>query len=253
MKKPLIFITNDDGVRAKGIAELIEIARPFGELLVIAPDGLRSGNSNALTMEVPVIYKLLRQEPGLTIYECTGTPTDCAKLAFYIGDRQPDFIFSGINHGSNAAINVIYSGTMGAVFEGCVRGVPSVGFSLCDHKDDADFSLCKPIFEQIIQRVLRDGLPHSVCLNVNAPTGQPRGVRVCRQADGYWEEEFALGKSPAGKDYGWMTGYFVNREPEKQDTDISAIDAGFVSVVPTCVDMTAHAVLRQMSDYEAIG
>ncbi len=250
--KPLIFITNDDGVRAKGIAELIEMARPFGDVLVIAPNSVRSGNSNALTMEVPVIYKLLRQEPGLTIYECTGTPTDCAKLAFYISDRQPDFLFSGINHGSNTAINVIYSGTMGAVFEGCVRGVPSVGFSLCDYKEDADFSFCKPIFAQIAAKVMRDGLPHNVCLNVNAPIGQPKGVRVCRQADGYWDEEFALGQSPAGKNYGWMTGYFVDREPEKTDTDMRAINEGYISIVPTCVDMTAHAALQQLSDYEAI-
>lgn len=252
MKKPLIFITNDDGVRAQGIAELIEVARPLGDVLVIAPDGQRSGNSNAITMEIPIVYKLLRQEPGLTVYECTGTPTDCAKLAFYIGERQPDFIFSGINHGSNTAINVIYSGTMGAVFEGCVRGVPSVGFSLCDHKERADFSYCKPIFGQIAEKVLREGLPQGVCLNVNAPIGRLNGVRVCRQADGFWDEEFVLGQSPFGKDYGWMTGFFSNREPEKQDTDICAIESGFVSVVPTRVDMTAHEVLRQLSDYESI-
>lgn len=253
MEKPLIFITNDDGYRSRGIAELIEMLRPMGELLVIAPDSTRSGYSNAITMEVPVIYSLVHQEEGLTIYKCTGSPTDCAKLAFYITDRQPDFLFSGINHGSNAAINVIYSGTMGAVFEGCVRDIPSVGFSLCNQSADADFSQCRPFFEKIARKVIENGLPHNVCLNVNAPMGQPLGVRVCRQADGYWEEEFKLGTSPAGKTYGWMTGYFVNREPEKRDTDIYAIDNGYISIVPTSVDMTAHDVLLSMcSDYEAI-
>ncbi len=252
MNKPLIFITNDDGIRAKGIGQLIEMLRPLGDLLVIAPDGPRSGNSNALSMENPVVYTLQRQEPGLTIYSCSGTPTDCAKLAFYIGDHHPDFFFSGINHGPNTAINVIYSGTMGAVFEGCVRRVPSVGFSLCDHHADADFSACLPLFEQIARKVMAEGLPQGVCLNVNAPRGALNGVRICRQADGYWDEEFAFGVSPMGKHYGWTTGYFVCREPSAPDTDISAIGSGFVSVVPTCVDMTAHDTLSTFADYEAI-
>ncbi len=252
MKKPLIFITNDDGLQAKGIAELIELVRPLGEVLVIAPNGPRSANSNALTMEVPVAYKLVRQEENLTIYECSGTPTDCAKLAFYITDRFPDYIFSGINHGPNTSINVIYSGTMGAVFEGCVRQIPSVGFSLCDHVADADFTLCKPIFEKIIRKVMAEGLPQGVCLNVNAPIGEVKGVRVCRQADGYWDEEFEFGVSPFGKRYGWMTGYYVSREENPSDTDIQAVDESFVSIVPTRVDMTDYAAIKTLESYAEI-
>ena len=191
MKDKLILITNDDGVNAKGISELVGIARKYGKVLVVAPDGARSGQSNAITMTEPLYKTKLLEEDGLTIYKCSGTPTDCVKMALNnILDKKPDFIFSGINHGSNSSVNVIYSGTMGAVLEGCSQGITSVGFSLCDHSKDADFSLFLPFVESIIAKVSTQDLPQGVCLNVNAPIGEIKGVRVCMQSKGQWIEEF---------------------------------------------------------------
>ena len=158
-------------------------------------------------------------------------------------DRKPDLLFSGINHGSNSGINVIYSGTMGAVFEGCVNEIPSVGFSICDHAKDADFSKAKVYFEQIARKVMMEGLPAGVCLNVNAPMGDIKGVRLSQQTKGYWTEEFENRTSPHGQDYYWLTGYFLNQEPDNELTDEWALSHGYVAIVPTRVDMT---------DYEAI-
>ena len=163
MKDKLILITNDDGVNAKGISELVGIARKYGKVVVVAPDGARSGQSNAITMTEPLYKTKLLEEDGLTIYKCSGTPTDCVKMALNnILDKKPDFIFSGINHGSNSSVNVIYSGTMGAVLEGCSQGITSVGFSLCDHSKDADFSLFLPFVESIIAKVSTQDLPQGV-------------------------------------------------------------------------------------------
>lgn len=251
--KPLILITNDDGVQSKGIQELIDMACTLGNVVVMAPDGPRSAQSNALTMAVPVYYQLERKEPGLEIYKCSGTPTDCVKLALNnLLDRKPDLIFSGINHGSNSGINVIYSGTMGAVFEGCVNGIPSVGFSLCDHAKDADFSKAKIYFEQIARKVMMEGLPSGVCLNVNAPKGDINGIRVTQQTKGYWTEEFENRTSPHGQDYYWLTGYFFNQEPDNQLTDEWALSQGYVAIVPTRIDMTDYDAIQLLKDYEEI-
>ncbi|HQB68782.1 MAG TPA: 5'/3'-nucleotidase SurE [Paludibacteraceae bacterium] len=251
--KPLILITNDDGVQSKGIQELIDMACTLGNVVVMAPDGPRSAQSNALTMAVPVYYQLERKEPGLEIYKCSGTPTDCVKLALNnLLDRKPDLIFSGINHGSNSGINVIYSGTMGAVFEGCVNGIPSVGFSLCDHAKDADFSKAKIYFEQIAHKVMMEGLPSGVCLNVNAPKGDINGIRVTQQTKGYWTEEFENRTSPHGQDYYWLTGYFFNQEPDNQLTDEWALSQDYVAIVPTRIDMTDYDAIQLLKDYEEI-
>ena len=251
--KPLILITNDDGVLSKGISELIDMACTLGNVVVMAPDGPRSAQSNALTMAVPVYYQLERKEPGLEIYKCSGTPTDCVKLALNnVLDRKPDLIFSGINHGSNSGINVIYSGTMGAVFEGCVNEIPSVGFSICDHAKDADFSKAKVYFEQIARKVMMEGLPAGVCLNVNAPMGDIKGVRLTQQTKGYWTEEFENRTSPHGQDYYWLTGYFLNQEPDNEQTDEWALSQGYVSIVPTRVDMTDYEAIKLLKSYEEI-
>ena len=251
--KPLILITNDDGILSKGISELIDMACTLGNVVVMAPDGPRSAQSNALTMAVPIYYQLERKEPGLEIYKCSGTPTDCVKLALNnVLDRKPDLIFSGINHGSNSGINVIYSGTMGAVFEGCVNEIPSVGFSICDHAKDADFSKAKVYFEQIARKVMMEGLPAGVCLNVNAPMGDIKGVRLSQQTKGYWTEEFENRTSPHGQDYYWLTGYFLNQEPDNEQTDEWALSQGYVSIVPTRVDMTDYEAIKLLKSYEEI-
>ncbi|MDD3479058.1 MAG: 5'/3'-nucleotidase SurE [Paludibacteraceae bacterium] len=251
--KPLILITNDDGILSKGISELIDMACTLGNVVVMAPDGPRSAQSNALTMAVPVYYQLERKEPGLEIYKCSGTPTDCVKLALNnVLDRKPDLLFSGINHGSNSGINVIYSGTMGAVFEGCVNEIPSVGFSICDHAKDADFSKAKVYFEQIARKVMMEGLPAGVCLNVNAPMGEIKGVRLSQQTKGYWTEEFENRTSPHGQDYYWLTGYFLNQEPDNEQTDEWALSQGYVSIVPTRVDMTDYEAIKLLKSYEEI-
>lgn len=244
MKDKLILITNDDGVNAKGISELVGIARKYGKVVVVAPDGARSGQSNAITMTEPLYKTKLLEEDGLSIYKCSGTPTDCVKMALNnILDKKPDFIFSGINHGSNSSVNVIYSGTMGAVLEGCSQGITSVGFSLCDHSKDADFSLFLPFVESIIAKVSTQDLPQGVCLNVNAPIGEIKGVRVCMQSKGQWIEEFDKRVNPNGQIYYWMTGVFENAEPENTGTDEWALNNGFVSVVPTTCNLTHYESL----------
>ncbi len=255
MKDKLILITNDDGVNAKGISELVGIARKYGKVVVVAPDGARSGQSNAITMTEPLYKTKLLEEDGLSIYKCSGTPTDCVKMALNnILDKKPDFIFSGINHGSNSSVNVIYSGTMGAVLEGCSQGITSVGFSLCDHSKDADFSLFLPFVESIIAKVSTQDLPQGVCLNVNAPIGEIKGVRVCMQSKGQWIEEFDKRVNPNGQIYYWMTGVFENAEPENTGTDEWALNNGFVSVVPTTCDLTHYESLAWLKKigYEQI-
>ena len=240
-KRPLILITNDDGDDAKGIRVLTKLMMQLGDVVVVAPDGPRSGQSNALTVYKPIRYKKLEEREGLARYSSNGTPTDCVKLAFNeVLDRKPDLLVSGINHGSNAAINVIYSGTMGATLEGCECSVPSIGFSLCNFLPDADFSEFEPYILKIARHVLENGLPEGVCLNVNAPESNIKGIKVARQCKGYWSQEFAPAVDPRGKNYYWLTGYFVNHEPDSEDTDEWALENGYISVVPTKIDLTAH-------------
>ncbi len=249
--KPLILISNDDGYEAKGINELITFLRPLGEIIVMAPDSARSGMSCAITADRPVKYSLVRKEEGLAIYKCTGTPADCIKLAaFDVLNRQPDVIVGGINHGDNSAVNVHYSGTMGVVIEGCLRGVPSIGFSLCDHDPDADFSPLKEPICRITSKVLQSGLPTGVCLNVNFPKRKEfAGIRICRQTIGKWENEWEKRQRPHGGDYFWLTGDFVNHEPENEDTDQWALSHGYVSITPTRVDVTSYETMEQLKEW----
>ena len=248
--RPYILVTNDDGVNAPGILVLTRLMKQLGDVLVVAPDGPRSGQSSAITFNVPINCRLIEKEEGLTRYACSGTPTDCVKLAFdELAERQPDLVVAGINHGSNAAINVIYSGTMGATLEGCEHGVPSIGFSLCDHAADADFSDFESYVLKIATETLKNGLPKNVCLNVNAPTGKLKGVRIARQCDGQWMKEFEKRTDPHGRDYFWLTGYFKNFEPDAEDTDEWALANGYVSVVPTSLDMTAHEVVEDVKGW----
>ena len=245
MSKPLILITNDDGHDAPGIQVLTQLMMQLGDVVVVAPDGARSAQSNALTVTHPIRFKKLEEKEGLIRYSCTGTPTDCVKLALNeIVDRRPELIVAGINHGSNSAINVIYSGTMGAVLEGCENGILSIGFSVCDHSLDADFSIFESYVLKITRAALLNGLPHATCLNVNAPVGDIKGIRVARQCDGRWTKEYAKRTDPRGGSYFWLTGNFENHEPRAEDTDEWALDHGFISIVPTKIDLTAYETME---------
>ncbi len=248
--KPLILVTNDDGVNAKGISALIESLHGLGQILVMAPDSARSGQSSAITPNTPLRFSKVREDDDLEIYQCNGTPVDCVKLAFnQLLERKPDLIVSGINHGSNSAVSIHYSGTMGAVIEGCIAGIPSIGFSLCSFRSDADFSVSQIYTRRIAQDVLANGIPNGICLNVNVPdTEQVHGVRVCRQTDAVWQEEYVKRTDPSGREYFWLTGNMHNREPEAEDTCEWALNNHYVSVVPCKVDLTAHHYIDQLKN-----
>jgi 5'-nucleotidase len=245
--RPYILITNDDGDTSKGIEVLTRIMMQIGDVVVVAPDGPRSGQSNALTVTHPIRFKKLEEKEGLIRYSCTGTPTDCVKLALNeIVEHRPDLVVAGINHGSNSAINVIYSGTMGAVLEGCENGINSIGFSINNHSHDADFTFFEPFILKIATEVLKNGLPDGTCLNVNAPIGEIAGMKVARQCKGRWTKEFAKRADPQGRTYFWLTGYFENHEPDATDTDEWVISQGYISVVPTKIDMTDYEILDSL-------
>lgn len=251
--KPLILISNDDGISAKGINELIRFLRPLGELVVMAPDSPRSGNSSALSVISPVHYSLVKREPGLTVYKCTGTPTDCVKLARNtVLDREPDIVVGGINHGDNSATNVHYSGTMGVAYEGCLNGIPSVGFSLCSHDADADFEPARESIQEIVRMILKNGLPSLVCLNVNFPDMKNyNGIKVCRQAKGRWTKEWEC--CPRGNDanYFWLSGAFTESDPDDEGTDQWALRHGYVAITPTNADVTAYGFMDELTSWLA--
>lgn len=246
--RPLIFISNDDGVHAKGLNELVAWVKDMADVVVMAPDGPRSGSAAAITSIVPVTYKKVSEEPGVSIYSCSGTPVDCVKLAFEtVLPRCPDLVLSGINHGDNASVNVHYSGTMGVVFEGCLKGIPSIGFSLADACADADFTALQPCIRTLVSQILAEGLPQGVCLNVNFPAGKNlRGLRVCRMGWGCWNCEWKSAAHPAGKPAYWLTGQYENLEPDAMDTDVWALSQGYASVVPIRLDVTAYDCLENM-------
>ena len=249
--KPLILLSNDDGYQAKGINELIKALRDEADLVVVAPDGPRSGASGAITSSVPVHYEMVSKEDGLVVYKCSGTPVDSTKLALHtIVGRTPDMIIGGINHGDNSSVNVHYSGTMGVVIEGCLKGIPSIGFSLCNHAADADFSFALPYVKSIVKTTLANGLPYGTCLNVNFPdTKELKGIRICRQTDGVWINEFAECNHPRHNGYYWLTGSYKNYEPNVEDTDHWALDHGYVAITPTKIDVTSYEFMEKMKSW----
>ena len=262
IKRPLLLISNDDGYQAKGIRTLVEMLADYGDIVVCAPDDARSGYSCAFSATTPLRLQLRERRPGVEIWSCNGTPVDCVKIALAeIVDRQPDMVIGGINHGDNASVNTHYSGTMGVTLEGCMKYIPSVAFSLCDHRDDADFSPLRPLIRTITQRVLSEGLPLGVCLNVNFPlietsqtsdtssTSPYKGVRVCRMAKGTWGNEVVRCHHPRGYDYWWMVGQYTNDEPEADDTDNWALTHGYVAITPTQIDVTAYSAISQLSEW----
>jgi 5'-nucleotidase len=252
MSEKTIFVTNDDGVNARGLAAMLEQLRPLGHVIVVAPETAQSGMSHAITMGNPLYLREVRHEEGLDVYACSGTPVDCVKMAldYLLVGQRIDLVCSGINHGSNAAINVLYSGTMGAAIEGSFYDVPSIGFSLDDHSLDADFDASAIYVRQIATAILNAQPTLPLCLNVNVPVGRPeeiRGVKVCRQAAGSWREKFYCRQDPQGRNYFWLTGEFHNAEPEATDTDQWALTHGYVSVVPIQVDLTNHQQVASLS------
>lgn len=249
MKRPLILISNDDSLIARGLNELVRCASALGDVVVVAPAQPRSGASCAITASDPVRLKLINRTPGLQVYSCTGTPVDCIKIGKQaVLERKPDLILGGINHGDNSGINVHYSGTMGIVLEGCLCGIPSIGFSIDDHSPAADFSHCETAIKDIIRKVLADGLPKGVCLNVNFPAAGPlKGVRVCKQAMGRWTEEWNERTHPKGGNYYWLTGNLTVDEPGDTAYDYQAMHEGYAAITPIKVDLTAYEQLDNLA------
>ena len=252
-REKLIFLTNDDSYRSKGFAAAIEIARKFGRVIAIAPDAPQSGMSQAITIYNPLYLRKVREEEGVLVYSLSGTPVDCVKMAFdhLFKDEKVDLVISGINHGSNAAVNVLDSGTMGAAIEAAFYNIPSIGLSLTDHDLDADFEGAVKYGTQIVEAVLTKTPPQPLCLNVNVPnvpSAEIKGIRLSRQTRGYWHEEFYKRTDPHGRDYFWLTGAFSNAEPNAEDTDEWALANGYVSVVPVQVDLTAYNQMEQLKN-----
>jgi len=246
----LILLTNDDGLYAAGLRTLLEVMEEFGKVVLISTLESQSGMSQALTVKTPLRIKILEENEKHRIYTCNGTPTDSIKIAInQLLERRPDFVASGINHGSNSSVSVLYSGTMAAALEGCLYGISSVGFSLNSFLPTADFSVCRKYIRLVMKNLAKEPLPYGVCLNVNIPAvkkNEIRGIMVCRQSKGNWKEEFEKRKDPMGKTYYWLTGIFQNHEPESLDTDEWALANNFVSLVPVTVDMTAHWYLDEL-------
>lgn len=250
--KPLILVTNDDGYSAPGIRALINAMKDLGELVIVAPDRPQSGMGHAITVSSTLHINKIVVE-GLQGYSCSGTPVDCVKIAVNkILDRKPDLIVSGINHGSNSSINVIYSGTMSAAVEGAIENIPAIGFSLCSHSIDADFKASAEVAKEISARILEKGMPANSCLNVNIPAVESNllaGIKVCRQARAVWEEEFDERIDPQGNTYYWLTGKFINHDMG-EDTDEWALKHNYVSVVPVESDFTDYASMEHFKDLE---
>lgn len=243
--KPLILVSNDDGIDAKGVYALVDRLIQFGDVVVVCPNLPRSGQSMALTVNSPLRVTHVEDYKSAKMYKTNGTPVDCVKLAMHnVLDRLPSLVVAGINHGSNASINVVYSGTMGATFEGCAYGLPSIGFSLTDHSPNADFEPCFPFIDAIVKGVLEKGLPKGVCLNVNIPNSAvpPTEMRLTKSCKGNWTDEYKEYVDPNGGKFYWLTGKFVNEEPDNPDTDEWCLAHGIVSVVPVMLDRTAPDV-----------
>ena len=253
MEIPLILITNDDGIHAPGLRKLIEIAREFGDVAVVAPDKPQSGMSHAITVSSPLRLFKIDEGDGYVEYSCNGTPVDSIKLGeqVVLGDK-PTLVLSGINHGSNASVNIIYSGTMAAVIEATIDGIPAIGFSLNDYSRNADFNAVDDYVRTIIRNVLDNGLPAGTCLNVNLPAvpkKEIKGIKVCRQASGRWAEVFDERLDPHNRRYFWLTGVFEDGDTSP-DTDSWALANNYVAVVPVHYDLTAHKAIEEIKEWK---
>ena len=254
--RPLFLITNDDGYGANGIRTLIRVASEFGDVIVMAPERNSSGLAHSFTGSRPLRVQTISEIDGCKIYTCDGTPVDCVKISEeYFCPRRPDLVLSGINHGSNSSINVLYSGTMGAVIEAAVSGMTAIGFSLLDHSENADFEPSVPYVRHIIKIVLEKGLPNQVALNVNIPVptdGVIKGLKVCRQSQARWIDSYEKRTDPHGRPYYWLTGSFECNDISN-DTDQWALENGYVSIVPTTTDFTAYKAIDNIKGlYEGL-
>jgi len=254
MKRPLILVTNDDGINAPGIRTLVSVIKDIGDVIVVAPDSPQSGMGHAITINSTLhSSRITPKNSEIIEYSCSGTPADCVKLAINeLMPRKPDLCVSGINHGSNSSINVIYSGTMSAAIEAGIEGVPAIGFSLLDYSWNADFSQSKDFIRKITLNALNNGIPKGVVLNVNIPAVKKsdiKGVKICRQAMAYWVEEFDKRKNPLGQEYYWLTGKFVNKD-QGEDTDEWALNNNYISIVPVEFDLTAHHAIKGLNEWD---
>ena len=252
-KKPLILVTNDDGITAPGVKALIEAMKPLGKVVVVAPDSPQSGAGHAITVNSTLYIENVSKDKKIEKYSCSGTPADCVKIAINeILDRKPDLCVSGINHGSNSSINVIYSGTMSAAIEAGIEGIPSIGFSLLDYSWNADFKAAGRYANIIASQVLQNNTLNDIILNVNIPNlpeKEIKGIKICRQAKGNWVEEFDKRISPMGREYYWLTGKFTNLD-KGEDTDEWALLNNYVSVVPVQYDLTAHHYIKTLNTWD---
>lgn len=249
--KPFILVTNDDGIHAKGLRELVDVMQFFGSVAVISSQVPMSGKSSSITSDQPLRITPVEKIHGVPTYKSNGTPVDNVKLGFdNLFEHTPDYVVSGINHGINSAISVIYSGTMGAAIEGSLHGIPSVGFSLDDLAPDADFSKAKIAVARIFQSVIENRLPPYTSLNVNIPKGKPGDIKICRQTRGKWVEEFEKRTDPHGGEYRWLSGYFRNDEESAADTDMYALAQNHIAIVPVTVDMTCYKTLEKLHDWK---
>lgn len=252
--RPLIFVTNDDGINAPGLKALVEIARELGDVMVVAPDSPQSGQGHAITLKDPLRLKKVDLFEGITAYECSGTPADCVKLGKHVllHQREADLCLSGINHGSNASINILYSGTMSAAMEASLEGINSVGFSLLDYQWGASFEPCKPYLKKILEYVLANGMGTCKLLNVNipaVPADKLKGFKVCRQAEARWIERYVEGTDPRGQKYYWLTGEFMNQD-HGTDTDVWALENNYISIVPSGHDLTRYDAIETIKGME---
>lgn len=252
--KPLILVTNDDGITAKGIASLVQAVRGFGQILVVAPDKPQSGMGHAISVHDILRLTSFHEFEGIQAFACSGTPVDCVKLAIYeiLDGRKPDFLVSGVNHGNNSSTNVLYSGTMSAAVEGALENIPSIGFSLDDFAADADFTVCQAVIKTMVGAALQNEFPKNICLNVNVPKVSAenfKGIKICRQAHAFWKDRFDKRIDQFGKPYYWLTGEFENFDAG-EDTDVYALNNGYASVVPVQFDMTAHNCLPALNNWK---
>ncbi len=253
-KRPLILVTNDDGITAPGVRALISVMNEIGDVVVVAPDSPQSGMGHAITLDSTIYCDAVSNDEGDQFeYRCSGTPADCVKMAISeILNKKPDLCVSGINHGSNSSINVIYSGTMSAALEAGIEGIPAIGFSLLDYSWNANFEGLKKHIKKIALQVLENGLPDGVVLNVNFPkllNSDFKGIKICRQARANWVEEFDKRINPQGKEYYWMTGKFINLD-NGEDTDVWALENDYISVVPVHFDLTAHHFIQKLNSWD---
>ena len=251
-ERPLILISNDDGVFAKGLKELCTALKDLGDLIVVAPDKPQSGASSAITVSDPIRYSLVSTEPGLTVFSCSGTPADCVKLAINeIVPRLPDMVAAGINHGLNHSIMVNYSGTVGAAIEGTIYDIPSFAISLEGAGQDSDFMDACRYARMIARRIFKDGIPKGIYLNVNVPdVPEVRGLKISSQADGRYDKEFVKQVTPKGNDVYWHTGDIILREPENRSWDIKLLKRGYATVVPCNIDVTDYEYIQQIKHWE---